>query len=250
MYGSNLVKVVTFWKNVTTLFDWISRAATTTWPTGDIKSNQNERGTNWGARFFLWKITFSVNSRAISVIGDFPIRSPSWKKNNEKHMFGFQQRAFLLELLEIPNITSDETSRTLKSFRKKVVTVLQFDTFRTLEILKYTCDSFWCSPPKTNCSCGPALSGHATRPFSLPMTCSEKKSTVFSSRLDRFSEARKPPKIRNLTGLGRLFKKGNRISRAREPLVSELTCRESIPRSLGKLIFSTKTVPKSSKFKW
>ena len=81
MYGSNLVKVGTFWKNVPTLFDWISRAGTITWPTGDLKSKQNECGTNWGACFFLWKIAISVNFRAISAIGVFLIRSELWKKS-------------------------------------------------------------------------------------------------------------------------------------------------------------------------
>ena len=56
-------------------------------------------------------------------------------------MIGFQERAFVLELLKFPNFTRLEISRTSKSFKKKVLTILLFDLSRTLEILKYTCDS-------------------------------------------------------------------------------------------------------------
>ena len=77
MYGRNLVKMGTFPQNVPILLDWISRAATTTWPTGDLKCNQNECGTNRCACLFVWKTTISVNFRAISTIGVFPIRSAS-----------------------------------------------------------------------------------------------------------------------------------------------------------------------------
>ena len=162
-------------------------------------------------------------------------------------MFELRKRAFLFDLPEIPNVTRLKVLWTSETCWKKLGTALLFGTSRTLEVLKNTCDSFWCSLQKTNDSCGLTLSGHATTPFSLPTTCSGGKSTVFSLTFSIVFWGTQNEKNANLTELTRCFRKGNRTFRARGALVSKLKYRKSTSGSLGKLILAAKTASKVGK---